>query len=222
MKIVIANSKKWFKTSEELSMNNKILNIKSPKELNLDTLKKFNPELIFFPHWNWIVPPEIHRNFSCIIFHTAPLPYGKGGSPIQNLILNGYQSSPVCALQMTNKLDSGPIYIKKILSLQGTLKDIFRNLNLLVNEMIIDLIHKLPNPIEQKGKEYIFKRLSEKDNLIPLGQSILEVFDRIRMVDEDSYPNAYIKFGDLKIEFQNVVFIDGEIKCDAIFKEIKP
>ena len=135
MKVVIANSKKWFKTSKKLSLHNEILNINSPEELNLKILKKFNPELIFFPHWNWIVPSEIHRNFSCIVFHTAPLPYGKGGSPIQNLILNGYNSSPVCALQMTNKIDSGPIYIKKNLSLKGSLKEILQNLNILLPYM---------------------------------------------------------------------------------------
>ena len=72
-----------------------------------------NPDLVFFPHWHWIVPSEIHRTYQCILFHAAPLPYGRGGSPIQNLILNGFKEAPVCALKMTEGLDSGPIYTKK-------------------------------------------------------------------------------------------------------------
>ena len=29
---------------------------------------------------------EIHENYKCIIFHMTDLPFGRGGSPLQNLI----------------------------------------------------------------------------------------------------------------------------------------
>ena len=82
-------------------------------------IRKFNPDYIFFPHWNWIVPKSVHTNFKCILFHTAPLSYGRGGSPIQNLILKGYKNVPVCALEMIEELDAGPILIKKNINLKG-------------------------------------------------------------------------------------------------------
>ena len=60
--------------------------IRKKSDLNMKNLKKINPKYIFFPHWSHKVPQIILDNFECVCFHTAPLPYGRGGSPIQNLI----------------------------------------------------------------------------------------------------------------------------------------
>ena len=85
------------------------------------------------------------------------MPFGRGGSPIQNLILRGYKHSPVCALKMTSGIDSGPIYMKRNLSLEGSLKEIFKELNLIINELIGELINNLPRPTPQMGKDLFLK-----------------------------------------------------------------
>ena len=113
MKIVIACSKKWFEVDKQIIEQNDVLILSEKEDLTLSVLSDFKPDFIFFPHWNWIVSAEIHKNYECVVFHTAPLPYGRGGSPIQNLILENFSSSPVCALKMTSELDAGPIYAKK-------------------------------------------------------------------------------------------------------------
>ena len=218
MKIVIASSKQWFKVSDGLKINNKILFIKKKSDLTFQNLKKFDPQLVFFPHWSWKVPTKIHNNFCCIVFHTAPLPFGKGGSPIQNLIIRGYRNSPVCALRMVEGLDSGPIYIKKDLSLNGSLTEILARLNLIINELIIELINFLPPPIKQKGQGTYFKRLDSNDNLIPQNISLEEVFDRIRMLDDPSYPKSFIKYGDFIIEFSEAELVDDKLICKAKIK----
>ena len=41
------------------------------------------------------------------------LPYGRGGSPLQNLILDNKQKTMISAFKMTERMDEGPIYIKK-------------------------------------------------------------------------------------------------------------
>lgn len=213
MKIIIANSNTWFHLSEKLANRNEILHIKEKESFTIENINRFNPELIFFPHWSWIVPKEIYTNFKCILFHTAPLPFGRGGSPIQNLIINGFKESPVCALKMTSDIDAGPIYTKKQLSLEGSLKEIFKNLNLSINEMINELIFHLPNPKDQTGKTLIFKRLKKEDNELPKTLSIEEIFDRIRMLDYENYPNTFIKHGEFKFEFYDAELIEGNIIC---------
>ena len=215
MKIIIANSKEWFKPSKSILFKNEILSIKKNNQFNIEKIRQFGPELIFFPHWNWIVPEEVHKEFNCIIFHTAPLPYGRGGSPIQNLILNGFKESPVCALKMESKFDSGPIYLKKIINLEGSLSEIFNNLNLIINQMMEELIDYLPIPKEQEGDIVIFKRLQEKDNLIPKNISLKKTYDRIRMLDDNSYPNPFLNYGNLKIQFYEAKLMNGEIYCKA-------
>lgn len=61
--------------------------ISEKRQLTLKNLKKFNHSYIFFPHWSWIIPPEIYNNFNCIVFHMTDLPFGCGGSPLQNLLV---------------------------------------------------------------------------------------------------------------------------------------
>ena len=107
MRLLICNSKNWFSLNKEINDSCSIKEISRKGDLNEKLIQDFRPDYIFFPHWNWIVDKKIHQNHNCIVFHTSPLPYGRGGSPIQNLILNGYEYSPVCALKMTSELDSG-------------------------------------------------------------------------------------------------------------------
>lgn len=90
MKIIICNSKNWFVLNKKVLNTCEVLNITKQNELSFERLKNFNPDLIFFPHWSWIVDENIFTNFTCVVFHTSPLPYGRGGSPIQNLIVQGY------------------------------------------------------------------------------------------------------------------------------------
>ena len=157
MKIMVCNSKEWFKLSDQLLSNHQILSIKKKDELNLETLDRFKPDLVFFPHWNWIVSNEIFEKYTCILFHTAPLPFGRGGSPIQNLIKCGYKKSPVCALAMSEGIDTGPIYDQIDISLQGPLSEILDRLNNVVNLLMLRLLIIF---LSQKYKlvTYIFLR----------------------------------------------------------------
>ena len=116
---------------------------------------------------------------------------------------------------MVKKLDAGPIYLKKQLNLKGSLSEILLRLNEIVNNMINELIYFLPKPKEQKGKEYTFKRLNAKDNLLPKDVSLNNIFDRIRMLDDNSYPNAFINYGDFIIELHNARLIKNKIICES-------
>jgi methionyl-tRNA formyltransferase len=212
MKIVIACCKKWFEVDKLITDMNDVLILSEKEDLTLSTLSAFNPEFVFFPHWNWIVPTEIHENFECVVFHTAPLPYGRGGSPIQNLILEKFSSSPVCAVKMTSVLDAGPIYAKKNVSLDGSLTDIFERINIVTTQLILKVIAERPKPTNQEGEVHVFRRLTENDNAIPSGLCLRDIFDRIRMLDEPSYPNAFIVVNDIRIDFFSASLREDEIE----------
>jgi methionyl-tRNA formyltransferase len=215
MKVIIACSKKWFDWSGDLAKVHETKYISSDTELSEEMLKNFAPDFIFFPHWNWIVPRAIHETYKCIVFHTAPLPYGRGGSPIQNLILRGFSSAPVSALRMTDKLDAGDIYDQIHIDLSGTLDEIFEKLNDAVNELITRLITNDIKPIAQEGEVTKFDRLTEDDNEIPNRLNIKQIYDRIRMVDQDEYPNAFLCVNGYKIEFNDAKIESDGLMCSA-------
>lgn len=214
---VIASSKNWFdkhpKSEDYRRLN--LVKITNKEDLNLEYLEKIDPRYIFFPHWNWKVTPEIYQRFECVVFHTAPLPYGRGGSPIQNLIVNGFKSSPVYALRMTEVLDSGPIYSSIEVSLEGTIGEIFQKIASAVEKLILFLCQENPTPSEQVGKSSTFKRLTISDNELLSSYSMTQLYDRIRMVDGEGYPNAYINFGDYKIEFSNAIIGQNELTANV-------
>jgi len=205
LKIIICNSNNWFTIKNKDSFNFKYKLIHDKDELTLDYLESYEPDYIFFVHWNWIVDENIYSKYESIVFHTAPLPYGRGGSPIQNLILNGIKSSPVCALKMTGDIDAGPIYLKKEISLLGSLSEIFFRINNVVNSLIIEIIDEDIIPVDQEGTPYNFKRLTQKDNQLKSNLTLNEIYDRIRMLDHKDYPNAYIINEGIKYEFFGAV-----------------
>src|SRR2546427_4886313 len=63
-----------------------VVRLRAKQELAAEKLKQIRPDFVFFPHWSWPIPEEIHSQFECVIFHMTDLPYGRGGSPLQNLI----------------------------------------------------------------------------------------------------------------------------------------
>ena len=215
MRFIICDSKGWFNLNSDIQKKNQIKLITKKSDLNIELLKDFNPRYIFFIHWSWIVDAKIYSSYESIVFHTAPLPYGRGGSPIQNLILRGFKSSPVCALKMIKELDSGPIYSKIEISLEGSLNEIFKRLNNVINDLIRKITTKNIIPTEQVGNEFLFKRLTEEDNEIPSNLNLEEIYDRIRMVDDDKYPNAYIKYGDNKIEFYGAKYKNNSLSVSC-------
>ena len=59
--------------------------INSKLNFSSKNLEKIKPKYALF-HTGLIKYQKIFENFNCIIFHMTDLPYGRGGSPLQNLI----------------------------------------------------------------------------------------------------------------------------------------
>ena len=74
------------------------------------SVREYKPDFILFYGWSWIVDKDIINEYKCLMLHPSKLPKYRGGSPIQNLIMEGIKDSHVCEIMMTSKLDAGPSY----------------------------------------------------------------------------------------------------------------
>ena len=130
------------------------------EELTYSKLKETNPRYVFFPFWSWFIPPEIYENFECVIFHMTDLPYGRGGSPLQNLIVTGHTETKISALRCVKELDAGPVYIKRDLDISiGSANDIYdMAYRIIMDDMIPCIIKNNPKPKKQQGKVVTFER----------------------------------------------------------------
>lgn len=227
MNIVICTLKSWnienaYALKDKYGKTHSITVIQEKAELNMDKLNLIKPDYVFFPHWSYIIPKEIYENYKCIVFHMTDLPYGRGGSPLQNLIVRGVKKTKISAIRVIKELDEGPIYIKENLELLGSAASIFKSASdIIFNKMIPYIIENDPTPYEQTGEPVIFKRRTPKDSEILSDYSIEKIYDYIRMMDAEGYPNAFIRFGNYKLLFNNADLINGKISAEVEIVEEK-
>ena len=178
-----------------------------------------NPRYIFFPHWSWIVPKEILSIAECVCFHMTDVPYGRGGSPLQNLIARGKKSTVVSALRMVPELDAGPVYLKCDLDLSGSAESVFERAAELIFHMADEIARNEPEPVPQEGEPVVFPRRTPAESVLPGEGSLEAVYDHVRMLDAETYPRAYMNHGDFRIEFRNASLRDDAVECEVTIKQ---
>jgi len=190
--------------------------VNSTEDLELAVLSVM-PRYIFFLHWSWIVSPEIFKKYECICFHMTDVPYGRGGSPLQNLIVDGKTETIVTALRMEKDIDAGPIYSQRPMSLQGRAEEIYMRAVDLCWEMIREIVATAPNPIAQKGDSTMFQRRKPEQSELPLHGGMAQLYDHIRMLDAPSYPLAFIEYGSFRLEFTHAELKNDEVHARVVF-----
>ena len=190
--------------------------ISQKEDFTVERIGSISPVKIFILHWSYIIPSAIFERYECIVFHMTDLPYGRGGSPLQNLIVRGLTATKLSALRVEVGLDTGPVYLKMDLSLSGTAEEIFVRVNKLVGKMIVEIIQNNLQPVPQEGDPVVFKRRKPEQSDMSGLEKLEEIFDYIRMLDADGYPHAYIEKGEFRYEFTRAsIKADGSIVADV-------
>jgi len=143
------------------------------------------------------------------------VPFGRGGSPLQNLIVRGHRRTKLTALRMVEDFDAGPVYFKEELCLEGNAEEIYIRASYLSAEMIHRIILEHPKPQPQTGESVIFKRREPQESRIPELPSLQGLYDFIRMLDAEGYPRAFIKHSGFCYEFTRAAYYDGKIVADV-------
>ena len=218
---MIATIKSWnIENAKNFSLNENfdcnITLVTRKEDLTLELLEEIDPEYVFFPHWSWIIPSKIYSKYQCIIFHTADLPYGRGGSPIQNQIIRKIAKSKICAIRCVNELDAGDIYCKEDVNLsRGNIDEILMEIsNIIFTKMIPYILINNPTPVKQKGEILEFLRRKKEDSEILNNniESTSDLYDLIRMLDGEGYPLANLECGNLRFEFFNATKRSGYVE----------
>jgi len=186
-----------------------------------ERLAELEPRYVFFPHWSYRIPRAIYEAHECVIFHMTDLPFGRGGSPLQNLILRGHTETVVTALRCVKEIDAGPVYLKRPLSLFGTAEEIFLRAAEVMENMIVEIVETAPVPLPQEGEPVAFKRLGSEAGDLNQAESLEAAFDRIRMLDAEGYPPAYIEAGGFRLEFRRPSRHADHLESDVTIKRIE-
>ena len=205
--IICFGYRDWSRNIYKSLSENPLLNrhsfvlINNKKLVDLDFITSMNPDLILFYGWSDIVDVDIVERFCCLMLHPSPLPKYRGGSPIQNQIIDGKKESEVCIFKMQRELDAGLVIKRAKLDLRGELKEIFHRIELLGIQLSLEFLTKGFDPKPQIGNPTFYKRRNKEDSEITLKElkesSAEYLHNKIRMLN-DPYPNAYIKCSDGK------------------------
>lgn len=201
---LLVTDKPWHDTLLEELKNetpHRWLRFRDKESFTEANLSEIKPDLIFIPHWSHIIPESVYLKFECIVFHMTDLPYGRGGSPLQNLITRGHKETKISAIRVAQGIDTGPVYLKAPLTLEGTSEEIFIRSTGVIKSMILEIIEKTPVPVAQEGEPVVFKRRKPEESDIKKLSTIEEVYDYIRMLDADGYPKAFLETENLRLEF---------------------
>lgn len=193
----------------------------NPSELTVERIADLNLRYIFFLHWSWKVPAEITDAYECVCFHMTDVPYGRGGSPLQNLIVRGHRQTKLTALRMTAALDAGPVYLKEDLSLEGNAEEIYIRSSYLSASMIRRIINDKLVPQPQIGTLVVFRRRNPPESEIPCLPDLQALHDFIRMLDAEGYPLAFLKHNGFRYEFSRSGLYDGRIVADVVITPIE-
>jgi methionyl-tRNA formyltransferase len=189
--------------------------IEAPDALSVESLNAAGVETIFFAHWSHKIPARIYEAFECVIFHMTDLPYGRGGSPLQNLITRDHDETVITALRCVEEMDAGPIYLKRPLNLNGSAEEIYLRADRVIESMIVTLVEERPNATAQTGEVTIFKRRLPQQGDWSGAEDLDAVFDYIRMLDATDYPPAFVDVGRFRLEFSRAARRTNAVVADV-------
>jgi methionyl-tRNA formyltransferase len=196
----------------------------------LETLNRWDPQLIVVVAYGRILPTAVLElaPHGCLNVHYSLLPKYRGAAPAVWTILNGEEKGGVTTMKLVEKMDSGPVYLQKELTLapDETTSSLQAKLTPIGAELLLETIRRLKDnslvPQTQNEADATFAPMIKKeDGLIDWHQPATKIERRVRCFDP--WPGAYSHIGGklLKIHRAKVIAADtkgnpGEVlRADA-------
>jgi len=158
---------------EYFCKKNKI-DCKNPISLNnkeqFEIFKKLSPDIVVVVAYGKIIPKNFFKlaRLGFINIHASLLPKWRGAAPIQRSIINRDKKIGVSIMKIEEKLDSGPILVKKEFALdqKSTHGEIEKLLSVLGANLLIENLENIKNDnskfINQKHSEATYAKKIDK------------------------------------------------------------
>jgi methionyl-tRNA formyltransferase len=156
-------------------------------------------DLLFLVSCSQIVRSAERARFrATIVLHASDLPRGRGWSPHIWSIVAGARQFCVCAMEAADPVDTGPVWLRTSVELEG--HELLPEINAKLFAAELGLMSTLVDswgdlqPVPQRGEPgpYMPKRSPEHSRLDP-EKTIAAQFELLRVVDNARYP-AFFDF----------------------------
>lgn len=154
-----------------------------------------NGDILFIlSYWRKVDIKYLSNFRTSVVIHESDLPKGRGWSPMTWQILEGKNTIPIVLFEANSKIDSGKIYLKDEIILEGheLIDEIRLKQAMKTIELCDRFIHLYPDIINegvlQIGEPSFYPRRTPKDSRLDVSKTIEEQFNLLRVVDNDQYP----------------------------------
>ncbi len=156
-------------------------------------------DILFLISCTEIIISDIRNKFhKTLVIHESDLPNGRGWSPLVWQILEGSNVIPITLFEAEDKVDSGDIWTKSFIKLEG--HETFPEINakifpekLKLMDFAIQNFSSIVPISQSKEKITYYPKRTPSDSELVVTKSISEQFDLLRIADDIRYP-CYFKF----------------------------
>ena len=171
-----------------------------------DNLSSTGAEAGVLASYGRIIPDHLLELFptGIINVHPSDLPKHRGPSPIEQTILDGDKQTAVSLMQLTAKMDAGPVYAKTKLNVPSKISKqalkqslIKAGTSLMVDKLPAILSGQL-KPTHQDNSKATYTKLIEKsDGQIVWSRSVQEIERQVRAYK--GWPGSFTELFDVRI-----------------------
>ena len=165
-----------------------------------------NPDLIVTCAYGQIIPKIILEKCKCINVHASLLPKLRGGAPIQHAIIDGYSTTGITIMEMSNKMDAGAIISQS--SIDIDINDTYSSLHdklievatSLLIETLPSIINNSYTPKKQDVQEVTFGyNILPQQEHIDFTKSYMQVYNQIRGLADVPYAYGIVEGKKVKL-----------------------
>lgn len=190
IQILVDNPNSWV-VPWARQLNQSIRNLGHDSQLIHEHSKIQKGDILFLLSCEQILKKESRElNQYNVVVHASDLPNGRGWSPTTWQVLEGKNEIPVSMLEAEDKVDSGKIYLKSKVVLEGheLIQEIREKLATVTNHMCLEFVAGKKIGQAQVGEPTFYAKRTSKDSELDPSKSIAEQFDLLRICDNERYP----------------------------------
>jgi methionyl-tRNA formyltransferase len=185
--------------------------------LCIDGIQKIDCDYIVVAAYGQILPKEVLEHAPCINLHASILPYYRGASPIQQILLNGDSKTGVTAMLMDEGLDTGDIIKIEEIDVDDDemVESLFTRLTDVASELTIDVLKNFDSYTPLKQDDSIAshcKKITKQDGEIEFEDANI-LYNKYRAYTP--WPGIYLSSGlklkSIKLEESDSVNNQSEI-----------
>ena len=199
------------------------ITVSQPKDKReiIEELKKHQPDICVLVAYGQIISPEalLIPKFGFVNVHPSLLPKYRGASPIQTAILNGDNQTGISIIQLTRKVDAGPIVAQEAIDIKptDTAETLHNSLSQLGAKLLIKILpdylagNMRPKPQDESKATYT-KLFSRQDGLINWQETASQIEAQFRAFHP--WPGVFAYWGQKRLKIVNLSVLEGDFRAD--------